>query len=197
MYKIDPPTMKMWVDILKSVPGSVIWLLRFPASGELNILSTATEMGLANAQRRIIFSNVAPKEEHVRRGLVADVCLDTPLCNGHTTGMDVLWAGCPVVTLPLESLASRVAASQLHTLGCPELVAKSHEDYVKIASRLGTDREYLQAMRAKVWKARESSPLFNCRIYTSDLEQLYTRMWHHYEAGQIEHIISWNSKAKE
>jgi hypothetical protein len=36
---------------------------------------------------------VAPKEEHVRRGQLADICLDTPLCNGHTTGMDVLWAG--------------------------------------------------------------------------------------------------------
>jgi hypothetical protein len=40
------------------------------------------------------------QEEHVRRGQLADVCLDTPLCNGHTTGMDVLWAGTPMVTMP-------------------------------------------------------------------------------------------------
>ncbi|KAF6777465.1 hypothetical protein AHF37_03089 [Paragonimus kellicotti] len=158
LYKIDPSTMHMWVEILKSVPNSVLWLLRFPAAGEAGVLAAATEMGLKHIQRRIIFSNVAPKEEHVRRGQVADVCLDTPLCNGHTTGMDVLWAGCPVVTLPLETLASRVAASQLHTLGCPELVATSQEDYVRIASKLGNDREYLQAMRAK---ARESSQLPN------------------------------------
>lgn len=56
---------------------------------------------------RIIFSNVAAKEEHVRRGQLADVCLDTPLCNGHTTSMDVLWTGTPVVTVPMETLASR------------------------------------------------------------------------------------------
>ena len=43
------------------------------------------------------------QEEHVRRGQLADVCLDTPLCNGHTTGMDVLWAGTPMVTYPGES----------------------------------------------------------------------------------------------
>lgn len=43
----------------------------------------------------------------MRRGQLADVCLDTPLCNGHTTAMDVLWAGTPVVTLPGETLASR------------------------------------------------------------------------------------------
>ena len=50
---------------------------------------------------------MAAKEEHVRRGQLVDVCLDTPLCNGHTTGMDVLWAGTPMVTLPGETLASR------------------------------------------------------------------------------------------
>jgi hypothetical protein len=33
--------------------------------------------------------------------------------------MDVLWAGTPMVTLSGETLASRVASSQLKTLGCP------------------------------------------------------------------------------
>lgn len=139
LYKIDPDTMRMWVEILKRVPNSVLWLLRFPALGEPNIIAAAAQMGLTNASSRIIFSNVAPKEEHVRRGSVADVCLDTPLCNGHTTGMDVLWAGAPMVTLPKETLASRVASSQLNALGCPELVAKTEEDYINIAAKLGTD----------------------------------------------------------
>lgn len=76
----------------------MLWLLRFPAVGEPNIQQYAQNLGLA--QNRIIFSPVAPKEEHVRRGQLADVCLDTPLCNGHTTGMDVLWAGTPMVTMP-------------------------------------------------------------------------------------------------
>ena len=96
-------------------------------------------MGCRNGA--IVFSNVAAKEEHVRRGQLADVCLDTPLCNGHTTGMDVLWAGTPMVTLAGETLASRVASSQLLTLGCPELIAKDRADYEGIAIRLGTDKE--------------------------------------------------------
>ena len=137
LYKIDPPTLEMWVNILKRVPNSILWLLRFPATGESNVISTATKLGLG--QGRIIFSPVAPKEEHVRRGRLADLCLDTPLCNGHTTGMDVLWAGTPVITLPLETLASRVAASQLHALGFPELVASTREEYEEKAVRLGNN----------------------------------------------------------
>ena len=137
LYKIDPDTLKSWVNILKKVPNSVLWLLRFPAVGESNILATAQKLGLS--QGKIIFSPVAPKEEHVRRGRLADLCLDTPLCNGHTTGMDVLWAGTPVLTLPLETLASRVAASQLYALGFKELVAVTRQHYEEIAIELGNN----------------------------------------------------------
>lgn len=135
LYKIDPPTLESWVRILKRVPNGVLWLLRFPAAGEANVLATAAKLGLP--QGKIIFSNVATKEEHVRRGRLADLCLDTPICNGHTTGMDVLWAGTPVLTLPLKTLASRVAASQLHALGFKELVANSREEYEEKAVWLG------------------------------------------------------------
>ena len=38
-----------------------------------------------------------------------------------------------------ETLASRVASSQLHSLGCPELVAYTQEEYVSVAVKLGTD----------------------------------------------------------
>lgn len=76
----------------------MLWLLRFPAVGEANLQAAAQVLGLPPG--RLLFSNVAAKEEHVRRGQLADVCLDTPLCNGHTTSMDVLWTGTPVVTLP-------------------------------------------------------------------------------------------------
>lgn len=86
------------VKILKRVPNSVLWLLRFPAYGEPNVIRFCQEHGVDSS--KIIFSNVAAKEEHVRRGQLADVCLDTPLCNGHTTGMDILWTGTPMITLP-------------------------------------------------------------------------------------------------
>ncbi|KAI6172414.1 Protein O-GlcNAc transferase [Aphelenchoides besseyi] len=182
LYKIDPSTLEMWCKILNNVPNSVLWLLRFPFHGEANVQKFCAERGVKPG--RVIFSNVAAKEEHVRRGQLADVCLDTPLCNGHTTGMDILWTGTPMVTLPLETLASRVAASQLHALGCPELVAKDQEDYVRIAVNLGTDQEHLATTRAKVWKARTTSTLFDVRQYCSDFEDLYYKIWKRYEQGQ-------------
>uniref|UniRef100_A0A914X6Z0 protein O-GlcNAc transferase n=1 Tax=Plectus sambesii TaxID=2011161 RepID=A0A914X6Z0_9BILA len=188
LYKIDPPTLTMWVEILKRVPNSVLWLLRFPYHGEVNVVKFCTDRQIE--PRRIIFSNVAAKEEHVRRGQLADVCLDTPLCNGHTTGMDILWTGTPMVTMPLETLASRVASSQLTALGCPELYAQSAEDYVNIAVRLGTDQEFLAQTRAKVWMARTTSTLFDVRQYCVDMEDVLYRMWKRYEQSQEpDHLV--------
>ncbi|XP_022091519.1 UDP-N-acetylglucosamine--peptide N-acetylglucosaminyltransferase 110 kDa subunit-like isoform X1 [Acanthaster planci] len=191
LYKIDPATLQMWVSIIKKVPNSVLWLLRFPATGEPHLTATATRLGMPAG--RLLFSPVASKEEHVRRGQIADVCLDTPLCNGHTTGMDVLWAGTPMVTLPGETLASRVAASQLHCLGCPELVASSRQDYEHIASRLGTDPEFRNNMKIKVWKGRTDSPLFNVKSYTLGLERLFYQMWEKQEKGDKADHVKWIS----
>ncbi|GAV00493.1 hypothetical protein RvY_11332 [Ramazzottius varieornatus] len=189
LYKIDPEVFQVWCNILKRVPNSVIWLLRFPAMGEINLQLRAAVHGIAPA--RFIFSNVAPKEEHVRRGQMADVCLDTPLCNGHTTGMDVLWAGTPMVTYPKETLGSRVASSQLNALGMPELIATSIEDYEEIAVRLGTDQDYLKAVRAQVFRSRLTSPLFNTKLYTQNLEQLFLKMWDRYAKGlPPDHILA-------
>ncbi|ULU01181.1 hypothetical protein L3Y34_001504 [Caenorhabditis briggsae] len=189
LYKIDPPTLDMWIKILENVPKSVLWLLRFPYQGEEHIRKYCVERGIEPS--RIVFSNVAAKEEHVRRGQLADVCLDTPLCNGHTTGMDILWTGTPMVTMPLESLASRVATSQLYALGVPELVAKTRNEYVQIATRLGNDAEHLASMRAKVWMARTTSTLFDVKQYCHDMEDLLELMWKRYENGlPVDHITN-------
>jgi len=187
LYKIDPKTMECWCNILKRVPNSVLWLLRFPVTGEENLIQFAKSREIDSS--RLIFSNVAPKEEHVRRGQLADICLDTPLCNGHTTGMDILWAGTPMISLPMETLASRVGASLLHTLDCLELIAKTYDDYEHIAVRLGTDPVYLKSIRAKVWSRRLTSPLFNTKLYTQHLEELFIHMWKQYtENSPPDHI---------
>lgn len=64
LYKIDPATLENWVKILKAVPNSVLWLLRFPAVGEPNVLQCATNLGLPAS--KIIFSPVAPKVKHCK-----------------------------------------------------------------------------------------------------------------------------------
>jgi len=71
----------------------------------------AAKRGIRDDQ--LVFSDVCGRDEHLQRGYLADLCLDTPEYNGHTTTADVLWAGTPLVTLKGDKMASRVSASLL------------------------------------------------------------------------------------
>ncbi len=53
-------------------------------AGEPRIKAEAAARGIDPA--RVIFTDVAAKPVHIRRSGLADVFLDTPLCNAHTTG---------------------------------------------------------------------------------------------------------------
>lgn len=48
----------------------------------------------------------------------------------------------------------------------------------------------LKMIRARVWKQRICSPLFNTKQYTMDLERLYLQMWEHHSNGnKPEHLV--------
>lgn len=176
LYKYDPDTFTSWCNILKRVPNSVLWLLRFPPYGEANIRASAASQGLDPS--RIVFTDVAHKDLHIRRSGLADVFLDTPLCNAHTTGCDVLWGGCPMVTLPLERMASRVAASLAAATGLGrEMVVSSHAEFETRAVELGLNTAKRLALRARLEASRLTCPLFDTRRWVADFERVLFRMW--------------------
>lgn len=37
LYKLDPLTFAVWMDILKAVPKSILWLLEYPADALANL----------------------------------------------------------------------------------------------------------------------------------------------------------------
>lgn len=75
--QIDPVIFATWLRILKQVPNSILWLLRFPASGEENLLRSARMWAGDEISSRIRFTDVAAKEQHIQRGRIADLFLDT------------------------------------------------------------------------------------------------------------------------
>ena len=182
LYKYDPETFATWCRILKRVPDSVLWLLRFPPEGEANIRAEAAKLGVPDD--RIVFTNVVQKDLHIKRSGLADVFLDTPLCNAHTTGCDVLWSGCPIVTLPLSRMASRVAASLVCCAGCPELVAKDQGDYEEIACRLALDEGYRRRIVQRLEAGRMTSPLFDTERWVRNFEKVFSKMWEIHADGR-------------
>jgi protein O-GlcNAc transferase len=157
-YKINPPLFKVWMDLLKEVPGSVLWLMKLNEGAHKNLAESARAQGVDPT--RIIFAERVPRvEDHLARYRLADVFIDTFPYNGHTTAGDALRAGLPVVSLCGKSFASRVAASLLHDVGMPELACYSFQEYHDKALQMATDaviqahyKAQLQAqIDEKVW----------------------------------------------
>ncbi|KAK6911273.1 O-GlcNAc transferase, C-terminal [Dillenia turbinata] len=176
LYKMDPEIFNTWCNILKRVPNSALWLLRFPAAGEMRLRAYAAAQGVQPDQ--IIFTDVAMKSEHIRRSSLADLFLDTPLCNAHTTGTDILWAGLPMVTLPLEKMATRVAGSLCLATGLgDEMIVSSMREYEERAVSLALNRPKLQALTNKLKSVRMTCPLFDTARWVRNLERAYFKMW--------------------
>lgn len=157
---------------------------------------------------RIIFTDVAPKHQHIARARICDLFLDTPECNAHTTAADVLWSGTPLLTFPRYEykMCSRMAASILRGAlprnaegdgAAEELITTSDEMYeeqgVELASELvysinegtiGFGEGRLVDIRKLLYESRWTSALFDTRRWVQDLETAYEAVWTRWVAGE-------------
>jgi predicted O-linked N-acetylglucosamine transferase (SPINDLY family) len=181
-YKISPIFFDTWMGLLRSVPGSVLWLLEANALVLGNLRLEAEKRGVDPG--RLIFAPVVPPAEHLGRHPHADLFLDTLPCNAHTTASDALWSGLPVLTCSGNTFAGRVAGSLLMAIGMPELVTESLEEYQQTALALARSPQRLIALRQKLEQNRDASALFDLPKCTANIEAAYTRMWQTWLAGQ-------------
>ncbi|RMZ79905.1 hypothetical protein DV738_g3065, partial [Chaetothyriales sp. CBS 135597] len=154
LYKIDPSTFRSYLRILASVPNAILWLLRFPADGEVNLIQYARKWAGDEIASRIVFTDVASKGGHIMRAAVVDLMLDTPECNAHTTAADVVWSGTPVLTWGRwkYKMCSRMCGSIVSSafpLGARgdeargDLVVNSEHEYEQSAIKLARSLKYL------------------------------------------------------
>nr|MDJ0862744.1 tetratricopeptide repeat protein [Gammaproteobacteria bacterium] len=187
-YKITPAMFDVWMRILRTVPGSVLWLLESNRWAPDNLRREAAVRGID--ADRLIFAPKLPMEAHLGRLRNADLCIDTFPYTSHTTGSDALWTGVPLVTMTGETFASRVAASLLCTLGVPELVTDSIDAYFNLAWTLARTPDKLTAIKSKIESNRRTSPLFDSDRYTRNLESAYETMWENYRLGGSDKFLS-------
>jgi predicted O-linked N-acetylglucosamine transferase (SPINDLY family) len=167
-WKITRDVSAVWLRLLQAVPDSVLWLLDANDAFRDNLRRAASGAGLDPA--RLIFAPRTDPDSHLARQQLADLMLDTSPYNGHMTTSDALWACVPLVTMLGTTFAGRVAASQLQTLGLPELITPVLEDYEALALALARDPARLTALRAKLRHARTSSPLFDAERMRQNVE---------------------------
>lgn len=175
--------------------AATLTLVALPEDAQPFLQRSAT--AALGTHSRLHFVEYLPRMEHLERAALATVFLDTLLVNAHTTAMDVLWAGLPLVTSPDTRFASRVAASVLMAACCTETVAATHDEYVNLAVRLATVpaasrrvRKCLADARAPVARGGEGATLFDAAGWVQGLERLVRKLWDVHAHRKTFHVIS-------
>jgi predicted O-linked N-acetylglucosamine transferase (SPINDLY family) len=111
-----------------------------------------------------------------------DICLDPFPYNGGTINIETLYAGIPYITLAGNNYVSRVGASILHQVGHSELIAKSEDAYVNLATTLAKDAPRLQKYKETLREDMMKSTLGDNAAFTRRFEDacewmLETKKW--------------------
>ncbi|CAN0424291.1 unnamed protein product, partial [Hapterophycus canaliculatus] len=77
LHKLDPHTFGAWMEVLRAVPGSVLWLLDGGETACANLRRQARLAGVDEG--RLVFAPLVGKEEHLQRLRLADLFVDTPV----------------------------------------------------------------------------------------------------------------------
>ena len=175
-YKLSPEDWDGWMGLLRALPRSVLWLgLAKRPEAVANLQKRAAAAGVG-PERLVIARFAQARHAHVARLALADLCLDTPTYNGHTTTADALWAGTPVLTVAGAGFSSRVAASILTAAGLEDLVLPDLASYLARARALAEAPAALATLRGRVAQARTASPFFDAARAVRHLEAAYRAM---------------------
>ncbi|HTH94271.1 MAG TPA: hypothetical protein VL550_03490, partial [Rhodocyclaceae bacterium] len=178
--KLDPRSFAVWMDLLRKIPHSVLWLV-CETDEQANTLKRNAE-GHGIASERIVVARFVPHDAHLARFTLADVFLDLFEYNGHTTTIEALTAGVPVITLRGETAVARVAASMLSAHGLPELIADSVGEYKALAHRFAADIEWRTDICRRT-RDYAGSRLFRPEYRVREIEAAFETMWARHMAG--------------
>jgi predicted O-linked N-acetylglucosamine transferase (SPINDLY family) len=175
-HKIGAASFEVWMRLLARIENSVLWLSHMNEAAMENLRGAASARGVDPA--RVIFASRLDRiEDHLARHRQADLFLDTLPYNAHSTAIDALWAGLPIVTCAGSAFPARVGASLLNAVGLPELVTANLEDYEALATRLASDAALLHATRARLEENRANQALFDMDRLCRQIEAAYQTMW--------------------
>jgi len=188
-YKFNPQVLDGWSRILSAAKNSVLWISENNERFSTNIKIEFEKRGIVSS--RIIFApRLDLNADHLARYALADLFLDTFSYNAHTTAVDSLKSGVPVLTRTGQSFASRVAASLLNAIRLPELITNTQKEYEALAIELAMNPEKLTDIKLKLDNNRLTTPLFDTPLFAKHLETAYIKMMERYQTDlEPDHIV--------
>ncbi len=173
-YKITKEEFEIWMNLLKEVKNSILLLLAPDEITRSNLLKEASKKNIKS--NRLIFLDQTNFEDHLARHSLADLFLDSFNCNAHTSAVDALWAGLPILTKVGNSFSSRICGSLLSYFNLDSLISKNKEEYFNMGVELATNPEKYKKIKTKIAEAKLNGKFFDTKKYTVNLEKAYKKI---------------------
>jgi predicted O-linked N-acetylglucosamine transferase (SPINDLY family) len=163
---------------MRALPDARLRLLSPGGQSAGRLLGRLERHGIAPS--RVELAEFQPRAQYLRAYLDIDLALDTFPYNGHTTSLDALWMGIPVVTRVGRTCVGRGGLSQLFHVDLLELAAESDAAFVNAAVALANDLPRLAALRQTLRPRLERSALMDGPRFARNMEEVYRRVWAEY-----------------
>ena len=173
--RINKSVIFNWSTILKNINKSKLLINNYDfksLSKKEILLNRFKEHGISES--RLDFYFKTPPWDSMRQ---IDIALDCFPHNSGTTLMEHLYMGNPFITYSNRPSVGKIGASILTTLGHPEWIATSEEEYVEKAVALASDPQKLSTIRQNLRAEMEASPLMDQKGFVRELEGAYQAMW--------------------
>jgi predicted O-linked N-acetylglucosamine transferase (SPINDLY family) len=174
-WKTNPYVFGLWSQVLQAVPGSRFVLLTPGPEAERRALEAFAKHGIEAA--RIHCVSRRARTEYLAGHAALDIALDTLPYSGHTTTLDALWMGVPVVTLVGKTAAGRAGLSVMRCVGLPELATETESQFVARAQQLSADLPALAALRQKLRGQLRSSVAMDGARFAKSFETALRGAW--------------------
>ena len=179
--KLSEYGLGLWAGVLAAVPDGRLLLMAPPGRHRERLRARLAACGIG--AERVAFVPYRPRAEYLLSYQDIDLGLDTFPYNGHTTSLDSLWMGVPVVSRVGPTCVGRGGRSQLHHVGLGGLALESDEEFVAAAVALARDLPRLGELRAGLRSRLMSSPLADGARFARSIESAYRSVWSDYCAS--------------
>ncbi|MNK83188.1 hypothetical protein D3C87_1029910 [compost metagenome] len=175
--RINSRTIRTWAAILRRIPNArlVVNSGSYRDAAMCDALAARFEALGVNRNRLSIGYNSPPWD--VLRGI--DIGLDCFPHNSGVTLVEFIHMGVPFVSLADRPSVGRVGSSLLHTIGHPEWICATEEEYVDKAVALASDLPALAGIRKNLRQDMRDSAFMDeagfTRRFEADLRKMYTQ----------------------
>ena len=129
--------------------------------------------GGMRADEYCVFLDRLSQSKFVAAAGLSDVFLDSIGWSGCNSALECLVQALPIVTFEGKTMRGRHCTAILRMLDVSETIARTMEDYVAIAARLGQDRQFRQTISARMAANRDK--VYRDRAPVTALEDFIER----------------------